>query len=54
MEQHRDEHITCVDCGTTFVFSTHDPKIMGEAEVTFTLDDGRLQTRAGREAAGHA
>ena len=29
--------------GTTFVFSTHDPKIMGEAETTFTLEDGRLQ-----------
>jgi len=28
---------------TTFVFSTHDPKIMGEAETTFTLEDGRLQ-----------
>ena len=27
---------------TTFVFSTHDPKIMGEAETTFTLEDGRL------------
>jgi len=27
---------------TTFVFSTHDAKIMGEAEVTFTLEDGRL------------
>jgi len=27
---------------TTFIFSTHDPKIMGEAEVTFTLEDGRL------------
>ncbi|MBI3042381.1 MAG: ABC transporter ATP-binding protein [Betaproteobacteria bacterium] len=27
---------------TTFVFSTHDPKIMREAEVTFTLEDGRL------------
>ena len=27
---------------TTFVFSTHDPKIMGEAEVTFMLEDGRL------------
>ncbi|MCK9387070.1 MAG: ABC transporter ATP-binding protein [Sulfuritalea sp.] len=31
------------DFGTTFVFSTHDPKIMGEAETTFTLEDGRLQ-----------
>jgi len=24
------------------VFSTHDPKIMAEAEVTFELEDGRL------------
>ncbi len=30
------------DFGTTFVFSTHDPKIMAEAEVTFTLEDGTL------------
>lgn len=28
--------------GTTFVFSTHDPKIMAEAEITFLLEDGRL------------
>jgi putative ABC transport system ATP-binding protein len=28
--------------GTTFVFSTHDPKIMSEAEVIFTLEDGRI------------
>jgi ABC-type glutathione transport system ATPase component len=28
---------------TTFVFSTHDPKIMREAEVTFMLEDGRPQ-----------
>ena len=28
---------------TTFVFSTHDSKIMGEAETTFVLEDGRLQ-----------
>ena len=34
---------------TTFVFSTHDPKIMREAEVTFTLEDGRLaQNSAGK------
>jgi putative ABC transport system ATP-binding protein len=36
MKKMRDEF------GTTFVFSTHDPKIMGEAEVTFALEDGRL------------
>jgi putative ABC transport system ATP-binding protein len=28
--------------GTSFLFSTHDPKIMGEAELTFELEDGRL------------
>jgi len=34
------------DLGTTFVFSTHDPKIMAEAEVVFTLEDGRLRQPA--------
>jgi putative ABC transport system ATP-binding protein len=28
--------------GTTFVFSTHDPKIVGEAEVVYTLEDGEI------------
>ncbi|BBO84983.1 ABC transporter ATP-binding protein [Desulfosarcina ovata subsp. sediminis] len=28
--------------GTTFVFSTHDPRIMDQADVTFYLEDGRL------------
>ncbi len=37
MKKMRDES------GTTFVFSTHDAKIMGEAETTFVLEDGRLQ-----------
>ena len=27
---------------TTFIFSTHDPKVMAEAEVSFTLVDGRI------------
>jgi putative ABC transport system ATP-binding protein len=35
--------------GTSFVFSTHDPKIMGEAEVTFELEDGLLHQK-GEEA----
>jgi putative ABC transport system ATP-binding protein len=30
------------ELGTTFIFSTHDPKIVGEAEVKFALEDGRL------------
>jgi len=47
MKKMRDEF------GTTFVFSTHDPKIMGEAEVTFTLEDGRIHQPSGKEA-GHA
>ncbi len=34
------------ELATTFVFSTHDPKIMAEAEVTFELEDGHL-TRTG-------
>lgn len=32
--------------GTTFIFSTHDPKIMGEAEVTYTLEDGTVLASA--------
>ena len=34
------------DLGTTFLFSTHDPKIMAEAEVLFTLEDGRMRAPA--------
>ena len=36
MKKMRDEF------STTFVFSTHDARIMGEAETIFTLEDGRL------------
>jgi putative ABC transport system ATP-binding protein len=38
MKSMRDEF------GTSFIFSTHDPKIMNEAELTFTLEDGRLNS----------
>jgi putative ABC transport system ATP-binding protein len=34
--------------GTSFVFSTHDPKIMGEAELTFELEDGQLHQQGQR------
>jgi putative ABC transport system ATP-binding protein len=44
MKKMRDEF------GTTFVFSTHDPKIMGAAEVTFALEDGRLVNEGGKRA----
>jgi putative ABC transport system ATP-binding protein len=52
MKKMRDE------LGTTFVFSTHDPKIMSEAEVIFTLEDGRIagqrSQRGAERAAAHA
>ncbi|MDD5029103.1 MAG: ABC transporter ATP-binding protein [Rhodoferax sp.] len=34
------------ELGTSFIFSTHDPKIMHEAELTFTLEDGRIAAGA--------
>ncbi|MBT4087215.1 MAG: ABC transporter ATP-binding protein [Deltaproteobacteria bacterium] len=33
---------------TTFIFSTHDPKIIGEAEIIYTLEDGNLINREDR------
>jgi putative ABC transport system ATP-binding protein len=30
------------DFNTTFIFSTHDPKIVGEAEIIYTLEDGAI------------
>jgi putative ABC transport system ATP-binding protein len=44
MKKMRDEF------GTTFIFSTHDPKIVGEAEVILTLEDGRLVAGGGARA----
>lgn len=41
MKQMRDNF------GTTFLFSTHDPKIMQEAEQTFMLEDGHLSVNRG-------
>ena len=37
MKEMRDEF------GTTFIFSTHDPKVVKNAETIFTLDDGALK-----------
>lgn len=41
MKKMRDES------GTTFIFSTHDPKVVGEAETVYTLEDGRLKHNQG-------
>lgn len=35
-------HVMKNEFGTTFVFATHDPKIVGEAEVIYTLEDGGI------------
>jgi len=48
MRRMRDE------LGTTFVFSTHDPKVMAEAETTFTLEDGRVVSASRREEVARA
>ncbi|MBI5521183.1 MAG: ABC transporter ATP-binding protein [Desulfarculus sp.] len=52
MRQMRDQ------LGTTFIFSTHDPRIVEQAETLFTLSDGRLvDTKAGLaggQEVGHA
>ena len=45
MKKMRDEF------GTTFVFSTHDPKIMAVAEVVFALEDGRVHRQVDEKAA---
>ena len=37
MKQMRDEF------QTTFIFSTHDPKVVKNAEIIFTIEDGKLQ-----------
>jgi putative ABC transport system ATP-binding protein len=44
----RDDH------GTTFIFSTHDPKIVDEAEVIYTLEDGVLAGSRERKGVEHA
>lgn len=46
MKKLRDE------LGTTFIFSTHDQKIVGEAEIIYTLADGRLQGRDVKKEGG--
>ena len=39
------------DLKTTFIFSTHDPKIVKEAEIIYTLEDGKL---VNKELVAHA
>lgn len=39
--------------GVTFIFSTHDPKIVGEVERVFTLQDGKLIDNGQGKRGGH-
>lgn len=48
MKKMRDEF------NTTFVFSTHDPKVMRSAEIVFTLEDGKLLKRKNEEGGADA
>lgn len=36
------------EVGTSFIFSTHDPKIVKEVDIIFTLEDGALTNREER------
>jgi len=38
------------ELGTTFIFSTHDQKIVGEADVIYTLEDGAIVNTEHRKA----
>ncbi len=40
--------------GTTFVFSTHDPKVMAHANAVIRIEDGRIVGREAPAAAGGA
>lgn len=47
MKQMRDQF------GTTFIFSTHDPRIVGEAEVIHRLEDGQLRETSDNKGVHH-
>jgi putative ABC transport system ATP-binding protein len=42
------------ESNTTFIFSTHDQKVVGEAETIFTMEDGELADRDMRGGANNA
>lgn len=47
MKKMRDE------LDTTFIFSTHDPRVMRNAEIIFTLEDGRLIEKQNNNGGAH-
>ena len=38
---------------TSFIFSTHDPKVVGEAEIIYTLEDGELAGKSDKGGGHH-
>ncbi len=48
MKEMRDEF------GTTFIFSTHDPRVVENAEIIFNLEDGQLQPQDADNGGNHA
>lgn len=40
------------ELGTTFIFSTHDPKIVDEAEIIYNLKDGSITSRTEKKIKG--
>ena len=38
---------------TSFIFSTHDQKVVGEAEIVYTLEDGELAGKSGKGGDRH-
>ena len=38
---------------TSFIFSTHDQKVVGEAEIIYTLEDGELAGKSGKGGDRH-
>ncbi len=47
MKKMRDEF------NTTFIFSTHDPRVMQNAEIIFTLEDGKLLQKQNNDGGAH-
>ena len=41
------------DFDTTFIFSTHDPKVVKNAEIVFTLEDGLLVPGSNEQGGSH-
>jgi len=39
--------------GTSFIFSTHDPRVVSHADIIYVLEDGQLQTPTAENTMGH-